>query len=429
MFPMEPSHVRDGKGPRKEIFFGEKKEIPDIMAENLGTNLSSEMADDILPVIRGLAGNHTNRHVAEWKSAGKPVVGYFCHYMPAELILAAGALPLRLRGAGSEDSSPGDAWLSGRVCTYVRHVMSLVLDGKYDFLDGAVCMNTCDHVRRAADVFVKKSSVPFNGFISVPRNPRESLFGYYVSELRKFIAGMEDNFGIKIGAGDFRSAIRTMNGTRDRLREINRMRMEDAPRISGADSLAAHIVSQVLPPEVFAGLADSLIEQMKSGPGLDSPRGRLVLIGAELDEPGYVEVIESQGAIVVADLLCFGARSALDPIDENAVDPVEAIARAYFFRPSCARMIGDFPRRWENLKRLVKDARADGVVFERLVFCDPWGAEIHNILNRAKEENSFPVLSLTREYGVTAAGQLRTRVQAFLEKLEIARARNSAGGL
>ena len=386
------------------------------------------MAEEILREIRGLVRGHTNRYVDAWKESGKPVIGYFCHYMPSELILAINALPLRLRGTGSEDSSLGDVYLSGRVCTYVRHVMSMVLDGKYDFLDGEVCLNTCDHVRRAADVFRKKTQVPFHGFLSVPRNPRESLYSYYLTELRKLLAGFEEHFGVKAGDEQLREAIRTMNEIRGKLRTINEMRLEDSPKLSGAESLSIHIASQVLPPPVFSDLADRLIPALKDRPGLESSRGRLVLIGAELDEPEFVEAVESQGALVVADLLCFGARSIVDPIDENAPDPLDAVGRAYFFRPSCARMMGDFPNRWKNTKKLVEDARADGVIFERIVFCDPWGAEVYNFLKRAEKENAFPVLSLTREYNIVPTGQVKTRVQAFVEKIEIARAQKAATG-
>jgi len=386
------------------------------------------MAEEILREIRGLVRTHTNRHVQAWKDSGKPVIGYFCHYMPPELILAAGALPLRLRGAGSEDSSLGDAYLSGRVCTYVRHVMSLVLGGHYDFLDAEVSLNTCDHVRRAADVFIKKSAIPFHGFLSVPRNPRESLYPYYLGELRKLQEGFASHFGVEIGAGQLRGAIRAQNAIRESLRAVNRMRLEEKPRLSGAESLAVHIASQVLPPEVFSGLAERLLAALRARPGLESPRGRLLLVGAELDEPQYVEAIESQGALVVADLLCFGARSVLDPIDENAPDPLDAIGRAYFFRPSCARMIGDFPKRWQTLRNQVSQARADGVIFERIVFCDPWGAELYNIQRRAEQEGAFPILALSREYGIVPTGQLKTRVQAFLEKIEIARAQKAAAG-
>jgi benzoyl-CoA reductase/2-hydroxyglutaryl-CoA dehydratase subunit BcrC/BadD/HgdB len=386
------------------------------------------MAEEMFREINGLIGSPSNRYVDEWKASGKPVIGYFCQYMPLEVLLAAGALPLRMRGVGSEDSSYGDAYLSGRVCTYVRHAISLVLEGHYDFLDGEISLNSCDHVRRCADVLRKKAPIPFHGFVSVPRNPRESLYGYYKRELQKLLTEMEDHFGVRITDDDLRRAIAEMNDNRQRLRRLNMMRREDKPRLSGAEALSVHIASQVLPPEIFCGIADRLMEALSDRPGLASPRGRLILIGAELDEPEFVAAVESQGALVVADMLCFGERSVLDSINEKAADPLDTIARAYFFRPSCARMIGDFPNRWETLKQLADSVRADGIVFEKIVFCDPWGAEQHNLSMRSKREGFIPILTLSREYGIVPTGQIKTRVQAFVEKIEIARAQKAAHG-
>jgi benzoyl-CoA reductase/2-hydroxyglutaryl-CoA dehydratase subunit BcrC/BadD/HgdB len=386
------------------------------------------MAEEILREVSGLIRGIRNRHVDAWKASGRPVVGYFCHYVPREILLAAGALPLRLRGAGSEDSSSGDAYLSSRLCTFARHVMSLAIDGHYDFLDGEVSSNSCDHVRRSADVFRKKTDIAFHGFLSIPRNPRESLYGYYLEELRKLLTGLEEQFGVKAGPDELREAIRRINANRERLRTINGMRAGDRPKLTGAEALSIHIASQVMPPPAFADLADRLIEALRERPGLDSSRGRLVMVGAELDEPEYIEAIESQGALVVGDLLCFGGRSVLAPIDENAQDPLDAIGRAYFFSSSCARMIGDFPRRWKELNELYKKVRGDGVIFERIIFCDPWGADLHNLMHRIDKEKTFPMLSLTREYNIVPTGQLKTRVQAFLEKIEIAKAQKAAAG-
>jgi benzoyl-CoA reductase/2-hydroxyglutaryl-CoA dehydratase subunit BcrC/BadD/HgdB len=386
------------------------------------------MAEKMFREINALIDTPSNRHVDKWKAAGKPVIGYFCQYMPPELILAAGALPLRMRGVGSEDSSHADAYLSGHVCTYVRHTINLVLEGYYDVLDGEISLNSCDHVRRCADVLRKKTSIPFHGFISVPRNPRESLYGYYKKELQKLVAEMQDHFGIHISDDDLRDAIANMNENRRRLHLLSALRREDQPKLSGAEALSVHIASQVVPPNAFCEMADRLMKALKDRPGLASPRGRLILIGAELDEPEYVEAVESQGALVVADMLCFGERAVLDLLDEKTADPLDTIARAYFFRSSCARMIGDFPNRWENLKQLATAVRADGIVFEKIVFCDPWAAEQHNLIVRSKREKFIPILTLSREYGIVPTGQVKTRVQAFVEKIEIARAQKAARG-
>lgn len=370
--------------------------------------------------------SHTNEHVEAASREAKPVVGYFCSYTPVEVLLACGTLPLRLRGAGSDDSSLGDAYLSGRLCTFVRHVVSLVLDGQYDFLSGMICLNTCDHVRRAADVFAKKTSIPFQGFLSVPRTPREDLLPYYLGELRTLRDSLAAHLGVTSNDDDLRKAIALMNGVRDRLRRLEPFRHSDPPRLSGEEALTVQVASQVLPPEVFTRVADELLASLPERSPLPRPRARLLLIGAELDDPAYVRSVESAGALVVADELCFGSRSVLDPIDPHATDPLEAIARAYLFRRSCARMIGDFPRRWATIERHITEHKIDGIVFQRLLFCDPWGADQHNVMRRSKVPPAIPTLFLTREYGVVAGGQLRTRVQAFVEQIESAACRPTA---
>lgn len=377
----------------------------------------------ILDEVRTLVQHHSNPHLEAWKGSGRPIVGRFCSYVPPEVILAAGALPVRLRGVGSTDSSLGDAYLSGRLCTYVRHVISLALEGEYDFLDGQVSLNTCDHVRRAADVFTNKAGIGFNGFLSVPRATREDLLPWYLGELRTLLDDLCAHFGVDAGDDELRAAIRSMNRVKSRLTSLERLRLLDPPHLSGAEALALQIAASSLPPPVFVDLADQLLDALDRRPGLPSPRGRLVITGGELDEPEFVEVIESLGAIVVADQLCFGSRGLPRLIDEGAPDPLEAIARATFFRTSCARMIGDFPARYDALCRTVTEARADGVIFARLMFCDPWGADQHNLAHRGLSDAPFPVLFLTREYGIVPTGQMRTRVQAFLERIEIARAR------
>lgn len=401
------------------------------------------MMNEVLAPFRELASVAVPPSVERWREEGRPVVGYFCHYVPQEILLAAGAAPLRLRGVGAEDSSAGDAYLSGRLCTYVRQVVTKALEGEYGPLAGVVCSNTCDHVRRAADVFRKKIDVPFQGFLSVPRSPREDLFPYYLRELERLYEGLCRALGTEPTGGALWEAIARYNAVRERLSRLNALRLGPRPKLSGADALSVHIASQTLLPEDFIALADPLLEALAQSPGLDPGRARVVLVGAELDEPAYVSVIESQGALVVADRLCFGARSVLPPVGVSAsegsepgagarasqgADPMDVLGRAYFFRPSCARMIGDFDARHAAILSLSREARADGVIFERLMFCDPWGADQHNLGHRAKEEGALPVLFLTREYGIVPSGQLRTRVQAFVERLEIRRAQGRSGG-
>ena len=111
---------------------------------------------------------------------------------------------------------------------------------------------------------------------------------------------------------------------------------------------------------------------------------------------------------------------------EKAADPLDALCQRYFFQTSCARMIGNFPDRFDTLVDTMKKRRIDGVVFQRLKFCDPWGAEGHKLRLRCKRMG-LPLLVLEREYGLVHAGQVKTRVQAFMEMIEAARRKDGHG--
>ena len=359
-----------------------------------------------------------NSSIDRWRGLDRPVIGHFCSYVPVELITAAGALPVRVRGAGSDDSGAADAYLSSRTCTYVRHTLSLALDGRYDFLDGVVCLNTCDHVRRAHDLWRHKAGLAWHGFLSVPRSVRKSLFPYYMEEVRVLQASLEGHLGVTIGDRSLQESIKLHNRVRKLLGRIDELRGGSEPGLSGAQMLTLTIASQVMPPEEFLEEGEGLAEELEATPqSLPKARARLLLAGAELDEPGFVAAIESQGAHVAADSLCFGMRAHHALVEEDAPDPVESICRRYFFQVPCARMIGNFPDRYAAMLETVERRAIDGIVFQRLKFCDPWGGESHNLRHRLKD-TGLPILNLEREYGRLNVGQVKTRVQAFLELIE-----------
>jgi benzoyl-CoA reductase/2-hydroxyglutaryl-CoA dehydratase subunit BcrC/BadD/HgdB len=170
-----------------------------------------------------------------------------------------------------------------------------------------------------------------------------------------------------------------------------------------------------MPKEKVNWMLDELFAEIEERRIDGNYRARLVIAGGELDEPEYLSNIEEQGGLSVAEDVCFGARYFWDLVKEEG-DPMENIARRYFFHIPCARMVGGFSQRVEFLKQLVNDFKADGIVFQEIKFCQPWEGEAHNIRWRLKKEG-IPVLMLEREYHALAAGQVKTRVQAFMENL------------
>jgi benzoyl-CoA reductase subunit C len=142
-----------------------------------------------------------------------------------------------------------------------------------------------------------------------------------------------------------------------------------------------------------------------------------MLIGGILDDPEYLAVIEERGGLIVADSTCFGSRLFWQDVDEEADDPLRALARYYVAdRPSCPRVFDAYEGRAAYIRQMIEDFAVEGVILERLMFCDTWGFEQFRLFNDFKEWG-VPLLMLDREYTTGGQGQLRTRVQAFLETL------------
>ena len=356
-----------------------------------------------------------NPEMDRWKQEGGRTIGYCCSAMPVEMITAAGFLPFRIRATGSTGTELSDSYFSSINCSFPRHAFNMALNGDYDFLDGLVIFNSCDHVRRIYDHWIRQLKTPFVQMLSLPKKAEAPQVEWFTDELRILKERMQDFYRVELTDEKLREAITQHNRSRRMLRELYELRKGDSPPITGAEMLAVTVAGSAMPQDVYARLLSELIADLDRTEGHEDYRARLMIIGGLLDNPEYVEVIEGQGGLVVTDALCFGSRMLWKDVDENAGDPLAALAQYYVAdRPSCARMYTEYPKRGEYIRNMVRDFRVDGVIFQRLSFCETWGFEQYSLTNDFKEWN-IPLLCLDREYVLGATGQLKTRVQAFLE--------------
>jgi benzoyl-CoA reductase subunit C len=140
--------------------------------------------------------------------------------------------------------------------------------------------------------------------------------------------------------------------------------------------------------------------------------------GGEVDEPEFIKIIEDQGGLVVYDDYCFGSRYYEELVSQVG-DPLTEITKRYVLRVPCARFKGGFMTRYNNLQRAKKEYGADGVIFQRMAFCTPHsGLALDFSVQAKKDENSMPMLFMDREYLGGGTGQVKARVQAFIERIE-----------
>ncbi|MEG2001281.1 MAG: 2-hydroxyacyl-CoA dehydratase family protein, partial [Evtepia sp.] len=143
---------------------------------------------------------------------------------------------------------------------------------------------------------------------------------------------------------------------------------------------------------------------------------RLMVVGAVIDSPEYIQLIEDVGAAVVADRFCFGSLPGMEPIDETG-DPYISMATHYLSTCECPRMVENWRGRIDSIVKWAQEFNVDGVVIESIKFCDWWGYEVLTMIN-SLEQHGIPVVKIEREYSYANEGQFRTRIQAFIESLE-----------
>jgi len=357
-----------------------------------------------------------NPWIKSWKDEGKKALGYFCTYIPEEIIYAADILPIRIKATGCADTPMGDAYMSSTTCSFTRCCLEMANNKEYGFLDGIVSCNTCDQLRRLYDNIRYKAPFPFHYFISVPGYVSDITLDWFKHELSKFRISLEKEFGVNITEDKLKNAIKLYNETRVLLKKLDDLRKLENPPISGTEMMEILIAGVSIPREQFNIMLTELVKEANNKKPNSEYKARIMLIGSELDDPEYIKVIEDLGGLVVTDSLCYGTRYYWDLVDET-LDPLESLANRYLSRISCPRMTDGQSKRIEYMIDLIKKFNINGVIFQRLKFCGMWWGEIFMLRRKLKEEN-IPFLDLEREYVLSGVGAMKTRVQAFMEILQ-----------
>lgn len=366
----------------------------------------------------------TNESVSRWKSQGKKVLAFYCPYTPEEIVLAAGALPYWLRAVGRNVSpSYGDKYLmpNGN-CSLCRHILDLALRGEFDFLDGLVGLNSCDHLRRTYDIWqlgrVKVRSPYYFHIISAPYKADERSIAWFEIELDRFRHSLSRHMGVEITEASLSEAIRTLNETRRLLRRVYESKKGKTPLVTGSEMVSIAVASSCTPRDEFnTALRQFLDNRTKNASKIAGNGGpRFMLVGSCVDHPGLTQLIEdSTGGSIVADYSCLGPMYFWDLVDES-MPPMKALAKRYLKRLSCPRMVGQHQDRLSFIMDTVKQYQVDGIILQRLLNCDFWGGE-GALLKWHADKAKVPVLELQREYPIGAVESVKTRVQAFAEML------------
>ena len=356
-----------------------------------------------------------HEYAEEWKKkTGGKVLGYFCTYVPEEILYAADVLPVRILGS-HESQNVTEPHIFAMYCPFCRDCLAQGLLGRYDYLDGIMIAQSCLHIRQAYTSWDLHLPTEFSYYLPMPNHVQSPhAVPFLRCELATFMEKVEEWTGRTITDDDLRRGIDLVNRNRKLMKEVYELRKRDEIPLSGLEAMHMVVSSQFVEKAEHARITQEVLRELETRTVGDGEKTRLMILGSENDDMEFVEMVEGVGADIVQDDHCTGTRYFWDLVEPDG-DPLTRIAARYVNRLPCPTK--DWPERMriERILQFAKDWEVAGAIIIQQKFCDPHEIDIPAI-RKALEDAGVQVLFLELDVTVPV-GQFKIRVEAFLEML------------
>jgi benzoyl-CoA reductase/2-hydroxyglutaryl-CoA dehydratase subunit BcrC/BadD/HgdB len=357
----------------------------------------------------------------EARKSGRKFIGTFCIYVPEEIAMAVDAIPVALCG-GTQFSIPyGEKMFPRDICPLIKSTFGLALSKTCPYgpiKDLGVGETTCDAKKKAWDV------VNFH-VMEVPQKKSKLDFDLWYQAVVEFKDRVEKLTGQKVKQERLSETINIMNEKRRALAKLNELRQHDPPPISGLDALVVMQAALNDEPIRFTGQLNRLNEELEKlidkGVSPFSHRAKRIMISGCPSVMGNWKVhslIEKTGAAIVIDETCTGTRYFENLVEDgkkNLDEQLLALAERYM-KINCA-CFSPNNERLESIERIIDAYKIDGVVQYILQYCHGYNVEAIRVADVLKRRN-LPNIKIETDYSEEDIGQLRTRIDAFLEQLD-----------
>ena len=375
-----------------------------------------------------LLENADNELVKQAQADGGIALGYTCYHVPEALLNVGNCFSVRLRAPNTGSIDIATYYMSNYTCEFARALVERGIEGGYQFLDAMIGVDACSMMNRAMEHFellnINDKPSFFVTHCDIPYKITDYTLDSYVKQMRLRVL---DRITETI-----RKAVEEHNEVCRIISEIADMRKAENPVITGYEFHVLNLVTYTCPKALILPKLRETLEELKKRKPDKKPafRARVAIVGSEIDDPQLTKLIEGCGALVVSDRYCFGSTPGREVIElKDDEDALRQICLHVMQHSECARYIADEKvlQRRETADRLAKEYGAEGIIYEQMKYCDYWGFERALASHIMHDEYGWPVLSIDRLYNNGNSGQLRTRVQAFVESLEIKRIHKEEG--
>ena len=376
-----------------------------------------------------------NELVTKAVEDGQIALGYNCYYIPEVLLNLEGCFSSRLRAPNCTSSDIANYYMTNRTCPYARSILERAIEGGYNYLSCLFGAESCATMERMEEHFFLINPVKHDGFfvtqIDPPMKGDQTNLDYYKAQLKlKVVDEMKNRLGVDVSDEAMRKAIEQHNELSRIITEIGNFRKLDNPPITGYEFAVLVLVSYTCPKRLILPLLRETLEEIRTRQ-VDPEKNyrvRVAVVGSEIDDPNLIKLVESCGALVVADRFCYGSFPGRQEIAlTQQEDALTQVCRWYLQNTECPRQSAMHRVKYRNdhVAQLIKDFNADGAIYEQMKFCTYWSYERVIASQVMPRDYGIHMLSIDRPYISGQSGQLRTRVQAFVESLEIKKLRTA----
>jgi len=358
-------------------------------------------------------------YATERKKNGAKIVGIMCEYTPREIIMAAGGVPVCLCGGSLDMIGPAEKTLPANLCPLIKSTFGYSVERANPFLemsDLLVAETTCDGKKKMYELLAEERPMHV---LELPQKPDDpDSFEHWLIELKKLKNILEVRFSTTITDEKLREAIRIMNRERKlRIGLADLMRAE-APPLTGRELLDMKSLISGMPID---------LEQYERAPGalkgreIYPPANSLVRVlvtgvptphGAER----VIDIVEKNGGLVVCQENCTGIKPLQEMVDEDAADPLGALAEKYFHLP-CALMTRNTAR-IDQLRKLAGEFNVECVIELVWQACITYDIESSFVKRMVEDELGLPYLHIETDYSPSDTARIALRVQALFETVK-----------
>ncbi|MBF0378818.1 MAG: 2-hydroxyacyl-CoA dehydratase [Desulfamplus sp.] len=374
------------------------------------------------------------KELLDEKAQGRKIIGSYCVFVPEEIVLAANATLVGLCSGADFAVEEVEKYLPRNTCALIKSAFGFKLGKVCPYLESAdmvVGENTCDGKKKA---YESLGSLIDNLYVmDLPQMKSEQGKALLKGEYYRFKQAVEKLTGVAITAQSLKKAIQTVNAKRTAIHRLSELRKAVPTPISGLDALLANQVFFYDNPARFTEsvnkICDELEKRIQDKQGaVPAKTPRILLSGCPMAVPNWKLpwIVETSEAVIVGEESCVGERGTRNLVDEsiggvNATDNDEMIDKMMdaitdrYFKVDCAIFTPN-QERLNHIVEMAENYKADGVIHYGLQFCQPYIMESIPV-EKALEGKNIPTLRVETDYGMEDAGQLKTRVQAFIEQL------------